>query len=122
MNQVLFVQYPKCSTCQKASKWLTENNISFDSRNITTENPTAEELKKWISLSGLPISKFFNTSGKLYKEGNLKDKVKIETAEQLIDLLSSNGMLVKRPIIVTDQFVLVGFKDDQWKEKLLVKA
>lgn len=119
MNKILFVQYPKCSTCQKASKWLSENNISFDSRNIAIENPTINELKKWIALSGLPISKFFNTSGKLYKEGNLKDKVKIETDEQLVERLSSNGMLVKRPIIVTDQFVLVGFKEDQWKEKLL---
>ena len=119
MNKVLFVQYPKCSTCQKASKWLVNNNIDCDSRDIVTEIPTVDELTKWISLSGLPISKFFNTSGKLYKEGNLKEKVKTETDEQLIELLSSNGMLVKRPIIVTDQFVLVGFKEDQWKEKFL---
>lgn len=119
MNNILFVQYPKCSTCQKANKWLNDNNISCSVRNIVTENPTVDELKRWIPLSGLPVLKFFNTSGKLYKEGNLKEKVKVETDEKLIELLSTNGMLVKRPLIVTDQFVLVGFKEDQWKKMLL---
>lgn len=117
-NKVLFIQYPKCSTCQKAKKWLTENKIDFESRDITIENPTEEELTKWIPLSGLSVNKFFNTSGKVYKDQNIKDRVKTDSEQQLIQLLSTNGMLVKRPIIVAENFVLVGFKEDQWEEKL----
>lgn len=119
MEKVLFIQYPKCSTCQKANKWLKDNNVDFESRNIVTDKPSVEELKKWLPLSNLPIAKFFNTSGKLYKEGNVKEKVKSETEEQLIELLSTDGMLVKRPIIIASDFVLLGFKEDIWKEKLL---
>ena len=110
----LFVNYPKCSTCQKAKKWLEENNIKFDSRHIVEENPKKEELKAWLSLSKQPIKKFFNTSGILYREMNLKEKVTSETEEKLLDILSTNGMLVKRPLVITDDTVLIGFKVDQW--------
>lgn len=118
MKKILFVQYPKCGTCQKAAKWLKENNVDADSRNITEENPTEEELTLWIEKSGLPINKFFNTSGKIYKEQNLKDRVKNDSTKDLIKLLATNGMLVKRPIVVTDKQVLVGFKEDEWKAAL----
>jgi len=112
----LFVQYPKCSTCQKAKKWLNENNIDYEERHIVEENPNASELKTWISQSGLPIKKFFNTSGNLYKEMNLKDKLPNMSEEEQIQLLSTNGMLVKRPILVGEDKVLVGFKLEQWSE------
>lgn len=112
----LFVNYPKCSTCQKAKKWLEENNIEFDSRHIVEENPKKEELKAWLSLSKQPIKKFFNTSGILYREMNLKEKVASGTEEELLDILSTNGMLVKRPLVITDDTVLIGFKVDQWAE------
>lgn len=118
MKKILFVQYPKCGTCQKAAKWLKENNVDADSRNITEENPTEEELTLWIEKSGLPINKFFNTSGKIYKEQNLKERVKNDSTKDLIKLLATNGMLVKRPIVVTDKQVLVGFKEDEWKAAL----
>lgn len=110
----LFLQYPKCSTCQKAKKWLNENNIDYEERHIVEENPNALELKTWISQSGLPIKKFFNTSGNLYKEMNLKDKLPNMSEEEQIQLLSTNGMLVKRPILVGEDKVLVGFKLEQW--------
>ncbi|GAA0086614.1 Spx/MgsR family RNA polymerase-binding regulatory protein [Clostridium sp. MB05] len=115
---VLFIEYPKCTTCKKAKKFLTENNIEFIDRHIAEENPTKDELKNWISKSGLGINKFFNTSGVLYREMQLKDKVKVLPEDELLDILASNGMLVKRPIIVKDDTVLVGFKEAEWIEKL----
>lgn len=113
---VLFVEYPKCTTCIKAKKFLKENGVEFEARHIAENNPTASELNQWIDKSGLEIKKFFNTSGKLYKEMNLKDKIKDMTREECVELLSTNGMLVKRPILVKDDKVLVGFKEDQYKE------
>lgn len=115
---VLFVQYPKCTTCRKAKKYLQDNNIEFIDRHIAEENPTKEELKLWIEKSNLPINKFFNTSGVLYREMGLKDKVKTAEVDELIDILSTNGMLVKRPIVVTENKVLVGFKEEEWNENL----
>ncbi len=112
----LFVNYPKCSTCQKAKKWLEENNIEFDSRHIVENNPSKEELKAWIALSKEPIKKFFNTSGILYREMNLKEKVAEGNEEELLDILSSNGMLVKRPLVITEDIVLIGFKEPKWAE------
>lgn len=114
----LFIQYAKCGTCQKASKWLKANDIEVESRDIITINPTKEELSTWIPKSGLPITKFFNTSGVRYKELGLKDVVKKASEEELLDLLASEGKLVKRPILVTPDFVLVGFKEADWEEKL----
>lgn len=114
----LFIQYAKCGTCQKASKWLKANDIEVESRDIITINPTKEELSTWIPKSGLAITKFFNTSGVRYKELGLKDVVKKASEEELLDLLASEGKLVKRPILVTPDFVLVGFKEADWEEKL----
>ena len=114
----LFIQYPKCGTCRKAAKWLEENNVKVVSRHIVEENPTKEELSLWVDRSGLPLSRFFNTSGLVYKEQNLKEKVKTASRDELLDILASNGMVVKRPIIVTDDFVLVGFNEKEWKEKI----
>ena len=113
-----FICYPKCTTCIKAKKWLDENNISYDLRNIKDENPTAEELKKWYEKSGLPLKKFFNTSGLLYKSMDLKNKLPQMTEEEMIKLLSSDGMLVKRPVLVGENFVLLGFREAEWSEKL----
>lgn len=115
----LFIQYPKCGTCRKADKWLKENNVDVTSRHIVEDNPTEKELSNWIDKSGLPVQKFFNTSGQVYKQNNLKDIVKTASREELITLLASNGMLVKRPIVVADDFVLVGFNENEWKEKLI---
>lgn len=115
---ITFIEYPKCSTCVRAKKWLIANNVAFTDRHIVTENPTAEELATWYPLSGLPLKKFFNTSGKLYKENNLKDRLGDMSETEQLQLLASDGMLVKRPIILGDDFVLVGFKEDQWAEKL----
>jgi arsenate reductase len=114
----LFIQYPKCGTCRKAAKWLEENNVKVVSRHIVEENPTKEELSLWIDRSGLPLSRFFNTSGLVYKEQNLKEKVKMASRDELLDILASNGMVVKRPIVVADDFVLVGFNEKEWKEKI----
>lgn len=111
----LFLEYPKCSTCHKAKKYLEENGVEFIDRHIVETNPTAEELKEWIAKSGLPVKKFFNTSGKLYKEMGLKDKLASMSDEEQIELLASNGMLVKRPLIIEDGRVLVGFKEAEWK-------
>lgn len=119
MDEILFIQYPKCGTCHKAFKWLEAKNIKVNSRDISVDNPTEEELKNWISKSKLPVNKFFNTSGKIYKEQNLKDKVKTESEADLIKILASNGMIVKRPLIITSDFVLVGFNEEEWKDKLL---
>lgn len=115
---VLFVEYPKCTTCKRAKKFLVENNIEFEDRHIAEENPTKEELKIWLDKSGLPINKFFNTSGVLYREMQLKDKVKTLKEDELLDILATNGMLVKRPIVVKEDIVLVGFKEEEWAEKL----
>jgi len=115
---VLFIEYPKCTTCRKAKKYLQDNNIEFIDRHIAEENPTKEELKDWLEKSNLPINKFFNTSGVLYREMGLKDKVKTASVDELLDVLSTNGMLVKRPIIVKDNTVLVGFKEEEWNEKI----
>lgn len=112
----IFLQYPACSTCQKAKKWLTENNIEYTNRLIVEDNPTIEELKAWIPLSGLPARKFFNTSGLVYKELNLKDKLPTMSEEEQIALLATNGKLVKRPLVVTNNFVLVGFKPAEWEK------
>lgn len=113
-----FIFYNKCSTCQKAKKWLEANGISVQERPIKEENPTAEELKEWHKMSGLPLKKFFNTSGLLYKSMNLKDKLKDMSEEEQYELLASDGMLVKRPLVVGDDFILIGFKEEQWNEKL----
>ena len=111
-----FICYPKCSTCQKAKKWLDENKIVYTDRHIVEANPSAEELKMWYKRSGLPLKKFFNTSGMLYKEMKLKDKLSEMSEEEQIALLATNGKLVKRPLVVTDSFVLVGFKPDEWEK------
>lgn len=111
-----FIEYPKCTTCIKAKKFLIENKIKFEDRHIVEDNPTKEELLKWMDMSGLETKKFFNTSGKLYKEMALKDKVKDMDKEAAAELLSTNGMLVKRPILIKDEVVLVGFKEDAYKQ------
>lgn len=115
---ILFLEYPKCSTCQKAKKWLLENQVEFEERHIVEENPSEEELKAWYEKSGLPLKRFFNTSGMKYKELKLKDKLPDMTEEEQFKLLASDGMLVKRPIIVGDTFALTGFKEKEWIEKL----
>ena len=112
----VFINCPKCSTCKKAEKFLKENNIEFINRNIVEENPSAEELALWMEKSGLEPRKFFNTSGVLYREMNLKDKIKTMSKEEMIEILSTNGMLVKRPLLVMDDKVLVGFKEENYKE------
>ena len=112
---LLFLEYPKCSTCRKAKKYLEENHVEFVDRHIVEANPTTEELKEWITKSGLPVKKFFNTSGKLYKEMGLKDKLASMSEEEQIELLASNGMIVKRPLIIEEGRVLVGFKEAEWK-------
>ena len=112
----VFINYPKCSTCKKAEKFLQANNIEFINRNIVEENPSAEELALWMEKSGLEPRKFFNTSGVLYREMNLKDKIKTMSKEEMIESLSTNGMLVKRPLLVMDDKVLVGFKEENYKE------
>ena len=111
----LFLEYPKCSTCRKAKKYLEENQVEFVDRHIVEANPTTEELKEWITKSGLPVKKFFNTSGKLYKEMGLKDKLASMSDAEQIELLASNGMIVKRPLIIEEGRVLVGFKEAEWK-------
>ena len=116
---MLFICYPKCSTCQKAKRWLDEHNIDYTERHIVETNPTYDELKEWYSKSGLPRKKVFNTSGLLYKEMQLKDKLPTMSEEEQLSLLASNGMLVKRPLLVKDNMVLVGFKEVEWTEKVL---
>ena len=113
-----FICYPKCTTCQKARKWLDENNIGYEFRDIKIENPSLEELTAWYKLSGLPLRKFFNTSGLLYKSMELKTKLPNMTDEEMLALLATAGMLVKRPLAIGDDFVLVGFKETEWAEKL----
>ena len=110
----LFLEYPKCSTCRKAKKWLDENKIEYTDRHIVEQNPTSEELKKWIEKSGMSVKKFFNTSGNLYKSMQLKDKLPEMTEEEQIQILSTNGMLVKRPLVIGGDIVLAGFKEEEW--------
>ena len=114
-----FICYPKCSTCQKARKWLEANHLEFTERHIAEDNPSYEELKKWYAESGLPLKKFFNTSGMLYKEMQLKDKLPTMREEEQLKLLATNGMLVKRPLIVNGNMILTGFKEAEWEKALL---
>lgn len=114
---MLLLLYPKCSTCQKAKKWLDEQGISYTERNIKEENPTFDELKEWYAKSGLPLKKFFNTSGLIYKSMNLKDKLLQMSEDEQLELLATDGMLVKRPLVVGDNFVLAGFREKEWSEK-----
>ena len=116
---MLFLQYPPCSTCQKAKKWLDEHVIVYTARHIKKDNPTADELRAWIAASGLPIKRFFNTSGLVYKNLGLKDKLPAMSEEEQIALLASDGMLVKRPLLVTDTFVLPSFRPADWEKALL---
>lgn len=115
---MLFIEYPKCSTCQKAKKWLDENGVEYTDRHIVENNPTYEELKEWHERSGLPLKRFFNTSGMLYKSMQLKDKLPTMSDDEQLKLLATDGMLVKRPLIVLDDFVLTGFREKEWTEKL----
>ena len=117
----LFLEYPKCSTCQKAKKWLDGHEISYTDRHIVENHPTYEELKEWYQRSGLPLKRFFNTSGMLYKEMQLKDKLPQMSEEEQYALLATDGMLVKRPVLVGDGFVLTGFKESTWAEALGIK-
>ena len=117
---MLFIEYPPCTTCKKAKKWLTDHELDFTARHIKEENPTAGELDGWQKKSGLELKKFFNTSGMLYRELGLKDRLPAMSREEQLALLASDGMLVKRPILVTDETVLVGFREKEW-EKLLQK-
>lgn len=116
---VKFICYPKCTTCQKAQKWLDGNEIQYTVRNIKEDNPTYDELKEWYGKSGLPLKSFFNTSGLIYKSMGLKDKLPTMSEQEQLSLLSTDGMLVKRPLLVGEDFVLVGFKEESWKGKNL---
>ena len=115
---MLFINYPKCSTCQKAKKWLDAHQVTYTDRHIVENKPTYEELKEWHQRSGLPLKRFFNTSGMLYKEMQLKDKLPTMSEDEQLQLLATNGMLVKRPLIVKEDVVLIGFKEAEWEEKL----
>ena len=116
---MLFIEYPKCSTCQKAKKWLDEHHITYTDRHIVDNNPSYDELKQWYEQSGIPLKKLFNTNGILYKEMQLKDKLPAMSEEEQLRLLATNGMLVKRPLIVEDNMVLTGFREAEWTEELL---
>ena len=118
-NKIQFIEYPKCTTCKKAKKWLDDNKIKYSGRHIVENNPTYEELKEWFKKSGLPLKKFFNTSGLKYKELCLKDKLPTMTEEEQLKLLASNGMLVKRPVLINGNAVLIGFKAEEWSEKII---
>ena len=115
---MLFLEYPKCSTCQKARKWLDSHEVSYTDRHIVEENPTFEELKEWYGRSGMPLKKFFNSSGMLYKQMNLKDKLQEMTEDEQLKLLATDGMLVKRPLVVGEDFILTGFREKEWEEKI----
>ncbi len=117
-KMVKFICYAKCTTCQRAKKWLDDNKTEYELRDIKTDNPTLEELREWHKKSGLELKKFFNTSGLLYKSMELKNKLPNMTEEEMLSLLSNDGMLVKRPILVGEDFVLVGFKEGEWTDKL----
>ena len=114
----LFIEYPKCSTCKKAKKWLEDNKIEFEDRHIIENTPTVEELKRWIKMSDKDIKKWFNTSGLKYKELNLKDKLPLMSDDEKVELLSTDGMLIKRPILVLENKVLIGFKEEEWKAEM----
>lgn len=118
---LLFLEYPKCTTCQKAKKWLTEQGVEFEDRDIKLQNPTFEELSEWYAKSGLPLKSFFNTSGLLYKSMGLKDKLPEMTEEEQLKLLATDGMLVKRPLLVGTDFVLTGFRAEKWAAALDIK-
>lgn len=115
MENITIICYPKCTTCQRAEKWLKEHGVKYTYRHIKEQNPTAEELSKWIKESELPIKRFFNTSGLLYKEYKMKEKVNVLPEKELIEILASDGMMVKRPLIIAKDKVLVGFKEAEWK-------
>ena len=115
---VKFICYPKCTTCQKARKWLDDNKIEYEFRDIKLDNPTLDELAEWYKKSGLPLKKFFNTSGLLYKSLDLKNKLPIMSEDEMLNLLASDGMLVKRPLVIGDDFILVGFKEAEWSAAL----
>ena len=116
---MLFVEYPKCSTCKKAKKWLDDHELAYTDRHIVEDNPTADELRDWHGRSGLPLRRFFNTSGMLYREMELSKKLPDMTEDQMYDLLATNGMLVKRPVLVDGDTILVGFREKEWEEALL---
>lgn len=115
---MLFIEYPKCSTCQKAKKWLDDNGVEYDDRHIKENNPTFDELKEWYEKSGLPLKRFFNTSGMLYKSMQLKDKLPEMSEDEQLQLLATDGMLVKRPLLIGNDFVLCGFREKEWQEIL----
>ena len=115
---MLFIEYPKCTTCQKAKKFLVDNNVSFTDRHIKEDNPTYDELKLWYEKSGLPLKKFFNTSGLLYKSMDLKNKLSEMSEDEQLKLLATDGMLVKRPILITDTRILVGFRENEWLDAI----
>ena len=115
---MLFLEYPPCTTCKKAKKWLDDNGVSYEARHIKESNPTYEELKAWYEKSGLPLKKFFNTSGIQYRALELKDKLPAMSEEEQLRLLATDGMLVKRPLVVTETAVLTGFKAEEWEKKL----
>ena len=116
---MIFIEYPKCSTCKKAKKWLDDHNIKYEDRHIIDNNPTFDELKEWYHKSNLDIKRFFNTSGMLYKKMNLKDKLPNMNEDEMLEILSTNGMLVKRPLIISDDVILIGFKEKEWEDNLL---
>lgn len=118
MSEYTFICYPKCTTCQKAQKWLDSQGVKYEIRHIQEKNPSYDELKKWLSVSGLPVKRFFNTSGLLYKSLNLKEKLPAMSEDECLKLLATDGMLVKRPLLVSGDFVLVGFKEPEWSERL----
>ena len=115
---MLFIEYPKCSTCRKAKKWLDDHGVAYTDRHIKENNPTYEELKEWSARSGLPLKRFFNTSGPLYRSLQLKDRLPSMSEDEQLRLLASDGMLVKRPLVVTDSAVLTGFKEKEWEQLL----
>ena len=116
MEKNLFIEYPKCSTCQKAKKWLDENKVKYEDRHIVEQTPTKDELKKWIPKSGLDVRKFFNTSGMKYRELNIKEKIKDMSEDEIYELLASDGMLIKRPLFISDTLILKGFKEKEWEQ------
>ena len=116
---MLFVYYPRCSTCQKAKKWLDEHDIEYEERDIVKDNPQYDDLKEWHENSGYPLKKFFNTSGKIYRENKIKDKLPDMSEDEQLKLLATDGMLVKRPVLVGDDFAVTGFRVKEWEEKLL---
>lgn len=115
----LFIEYPKCSTCKNAKKWLEEHQVDFKDRHIVQENPTKEELNTWFRTSKMPLKKFFNTSGNVYKELGLKDRLPAMSEEEQIELLSSNGMLIKRPLLIGEDKILIGFKETEWENEII---